>query len=117
MYFDVSIKGVPQGRITMVLFTKDAPRAAENFRQLCTGGRVQQQPLCRSRQKEVFVRWGRGGALLCMQLLVHAPKAGSCLCCDIGPLRQQWVQQSSPSSKVFPAVHGSSCASLLRGGS
>lgn len=37
VYFDVEIKGVPMGRIEMVLFTDIAPRAAENFRQLCTG--------------------------------------------------------------------------------
>jgi cyclophilin family peptidyl-prolyl cis-trans isomerase len=34
---DVAIKGKPAGRIHFVLFTKQSPRAAENFRQLCTG--------------------------------------------------------------------------------
>jgi hypothetical protein len=37
VYFDVAIKGKPAGRIHFVLFTKQSPRAAENFRQLCTG--------------------------------------------------------------------------------
>lgn len=37
VYFDVSIKGQAQGRIEMVLFTDVSPRAAENFRLLCTG--------------------------------------------------------------------------------
>ncbi|GIL90435.1 hypothetical protein Vretifemale_18044 [Volvox reticuliferus] len=37
VYLDVAIKGVYAGRIEMVLFAKDAPRAAENFRLLCTG--------------------------------------------------------------------------------
>lgn len=37
VYFDVAIKGTHIGRIKMVLFTKEAPRAAENFRALCTG--------------------------------------------------------------------------------
>ncbi|EFJ49124.1 hypothetical protein VOLCADRAFT_74454 [Volvox carteri f. nagariensis] len=37
VYLDVAIKGVYAGRIEMVLFVKDAPRAAENFRLLCTG--------------------------------------------------------------------------------
>jgi peptidyl-prolyl isomerase D len=37
VYLDVAIKGKPVGRIHLVLFTKQSPRAAENFRQLCTG--------------------------------------------------------------------------------
>ncbi|GIL61498.1 hypothetical protein Vafri_15930 [Volvox africanus] len=37
VYLDVAIKGVYAGRIEMVLFVKEAPRAAENFRLLCTG--------------------------------------------------------------------------------
>ena len=37
VYFDVAIKGEYIGRIKMVLFSKEAPRSAENFRQLCTG--------------------------------------------------------------------------------
>eukprot|EP00892_Ulva_mutabilis_P000604 jgi/Ulvmu1/10544/UM064_0082.1 len=36
VFLDVSIKGQPQGRMEFVLFTAEAPRAAENFRQLCT---------------------------------------------------------------------------------
>ncbi|WIA28684.1 hypothetical protein OEZ86_011220 [Tetradesmus obliquus] len=37
VYMDVAIQGKPAGRIHFVLFTKQSPRAAENFRQLCTG--------------------------------------------------------------------------------
>eukprot|EP00879_Flechtneria_rotunda_P033495 GHRR01037106.1.p1 GENE.GHRR01037106.1~~GHRR01037106.1.p1 ORF type:complete len:396 (+),score=131.32 GHRR01037106.1:463-1650(+) len=37
VYFDVAIKGKPIGRIHFVLLIKESPRAAENFRQLCTG--------------------------------------------------------------------------------
>ena len=37
VYFDVTIKENPVGRIEMVLFPDVSPRAAENFRQLCTG--------------------------------------------------------------------------------
>lgn len=42
VFFDVAIAGKPVGRIVMALFMEAAPRAAENFRQLCTGekGRV-----------------------------------------------------------------------------
>jgi peptidyl-prolyl isomerase D len=36
VYLDVSIKGDPAGRMEFVLFTKEAPLAAENFRALCT---------------------------------------------------------------------------------
>ena len=37
VYFDVSIGGVPSGRIIMELFATICPRTAENFRCLCTG--------------------------------------------------------------------------------
>lgn len=37
VFLDVAIAGKPAGRIEMALFTDVAPRAAENFRQLCTG--------------------------------------------------------------------------------
>lgn len=37
VFFDVTIGGAPVGRVVMELFAKDAPRTAENFRQLCTG--------------------------------------------------------------------------------
>ena len=37
VYFDVAIKGQPVGRVVFALFMDAAPRAAENFRALCTG--------------------------------------------------------------------------------
>eukprot|EP00878_Enallax_costatus_P025836 GHUV01027673.1.p1 GENE.GHUV01027673.1~~GHUV01027673.1.p1 ORF type:complete len:303 (+),score=56.86 GHUV01027673.1:1296-2204(+) len=37
VWLDVAIKGKHVGRIHFVLFMKGSPRAAENFRQLCTG--------------------------------------------------------------------------------
>lgn len=45
-FFDISIDGKPAGRIEFELFTKQSPRAAENFRALCTGekGRVPNEP-------------------------------------------------------------------------
>jgi peptidyl-prolyl isomerase D len=36
VYLDVAIKGEAVGRMEFVLFTKEAPLAAENFRALCT---------------------------------------------------------------------------------
>eukprot|EP00198_Chlamydomonas_reinhardtii_P007241 XP_001696577.1 peptidyl-prolyl cis-trans isomerase, cyclophilin-type [Chlamydomonas reinhardtii] len=37
VYLDVAVKGTHIGRIKIVLFKNEAPRAAENFRALCTG--------------------------------------------------------------------------------
>lgn len=37
VFFDVSIGGVPAGRIKMELFADICPKTAENFRQMCTG--------------------------------------------------------------------------------
>lgn len=37
VFFDISIAGVPAGRIKMELFKDICPRTAENFRQFCTG--------------------------------------------------------------------------------
>ncbi|CAK4085819.1 unnamed protein product [Aphanomyces euteiches] len=37
VFFDVSIGGVPAGRITMELYADKVPKTAENFRALCTG--------------------------------------------------------------------------------
>ena len=37
MFFDVSIGGLPIGRIKMELFKHIVPKTAENFRQFCTG--------------------------------------------------------------------------------
>ena len=36
VFFDVSIGGIPAGRIKMELFAVIAPKTAENFRQFCT---------------------------------------------------------------------------------
>nr|CAI5835173.1 unnamed protein product [Callosobruchus analis] len=36
-FFDVSIGGLPSGRIVFELFSDVAPKTAENFRALCTG--------------------------------------------------------------------------------
>lgn len=40
VYMDVSIKGEPIGKMVFVLFPDEAPRAAENYRQLFTGEAV-----------------------------------------------------------------------------
>lgn len=37
VWMDVALRGKKLGRIEMVLFVKEAPRAAENLRQLCSG--------------------------------------------------------------------------------
>ena len=37
VFFDIEIDGQPVGRIVFVLYATEAPRAAENFRALCTG--------------------------------------------------------------------------------
>ena len=37
VFMDISIGGVPQGRIKIELFVHLTPRTAENFRQFCTG--------------------------------------------------------------------------------
>lgn len=37
VWFDISIGGTPQGRVTFELFKNVVPKTAENFRALCTG--------------------------------------------------------------------------------
>lgn len=37
VFFDVTLGGVPAGRLKMELFKTVAPKTVENFRQLCTG--------------------------------------------------------------------------------
>lgn len=37
VFFDISVGGVPLGRIRFELFCTQVPRTAENFRQFCTG--------------------------------------------------------------------------------
>eukprot|EP00607_Mallomonas_marina_P007518 CAMPEP_0182417264 /NCGR_PEP_ID=MMETSP1167-20130531/1692_1 /TAXON_ID=2988 /ORGANISM="Mallomonas Sp, Strain CCMP3275" /LENGTH=182 /DNA_ID=CAMNT_0024590683 /DNA_START=44 /DNA_END=592 /DNA_ORIENTATION=+ len=45
VFLDISIGGVPAGRIKIELFADVCPRTAENFRQFCTGEhRKQSQP-------------------------------------------------------------------------
>lgn len=36
-FFDITIGGLPAGRIVFELFTEIAPKTVENFRALCTG--------------------------------------------------------------------------------
>lgn len=36
-FFDVSIGGLPSGRIVFELFSDVVPKTCENFRSLCTG--------------------------------------------------------------------------------
>ena len=40
VYFDITIGGALAGRITMELRRDVVPKAAENFRSLCTGARA-----------------------------------------------------------------------------
>ncbi|BFZ55984.1 Peptidyl-prolyl cis-trans isomerase H [Savitreella phatthalungensis] len=37
VFLDISIGGVPQGRLKIQLYSDIAPKTAENFRQFCTG--------------------------------------------------------------------------------
>ena len=37
VFLDVTVGGAPLGRLRLELFRTQVPRAAENFRQLCTG--------------------------------------------------------------------------------
>ena len=37
VFFDITIGGVPSGRIKMELFSDETPKTAENFRRMCTG--------------------------------------------------------------------------------
>lgn len=49
VFMDISIGGLPSGRIVFELFTDVAPKTAENFRALCAGdmgvGKVTGKPL------------------------------------------------------------------------
>eukprot|EP00993_Chasmostoma_nieuportense_P005063 NODE_5702_length_622_cov_93.735354_g5538_i0.p1 GENE.NODE_5702_length_622_cov_93.735354_g5538_i0~~NODE_5702_length_622_cov_93.735354_g5538_i0.p1 ORF type:complete len:175 (+),score=29.78 NODE_5702_length_622_cov_93.735354_g5538_i0:58-582(+) len=37
VFFDITIGGVPSGRVQMELYADKCPKTAENFRQFCTG--------------------------------------------------------------------------------
>lgn len=49
VFMDISIGGLPSGRIVFELYNDIAPKTAENFRALCTGdmgvGKVTGKPL------------------------------------------------------------------------
>lgn len=49
VFMDISIGGLPSGRVVFELFNDVAPKTAENFRALCTGemglGKVTGKPL------------------------------------------------------------------------
>lgn len=49
VFMDITIGGLPSGRIVFELFNDVAPKTAENFRALCTGesgiGKVTGKPL------------------------------------------------------------------------
>ena len=48
-FFDISIGGIPVGRVVMQLFADSCPKTCENFRALCTGemgiGKITGKPL------------------------------------------------------------------------
>ena len=48
-FFDVSIGGIPVGRVVMQLYADICPKTCENFRALCTGemgiGKITGKPL------------------------------------------------------------------------
>ena len=37
VFLDITIAGIPSGRLKIELFKDKCPKTAENFRQLCTG--------------------------------------------------------------------------------
>ncbi len=45
VFFDITIGGMPMGRIKMELFKDVCPNTAENFRQLCTGKKKREEEL------------------------------------------------------------------------
>ena len=62
-FFDISIGGIPVGRVVMQLFADSCPKTCENFRALCTGemgiGKITGKPL------HYQVRQGDNAALSC----------------------------------------------------
>lgn len=60
-FFDVSIGGLPSGRIVFELYSDMVPKTCENFRALCTGekglGSVTKKPLHYMVSTFIFVHW------------------------------------------------------------
>ena len=58
-FFDVTIGGIPVGRVVMQLYADLCPKTCENFRALCTGemgiGKVTGKPLHYQVQNRVLV--------------------------------------------------------------
>ena len=58
-FFDVSIGGIPVGRVVMQLYADICPKTCENFRALCTGemgiGKVTGKPLHYQVKSRYFV--------------------------------------------------------------
>lgn len=66
VFMDISIGGLPSGRLVFELFNDVAPKTAENFRALCAGdmgvGKVTEKPLTykvRRRRFNVLFRASR----------------------------------------------------------
>ena len=71
-FFDVSIGGIPVGRVVMQLYADICPKTCENFRALCTGemgiGKVTGKPL--HYQVKSFIDQGIYFVLFCWKGLL-----------------------------------------------
>lgn len=58
VFMDISIGGLPSGRLVFELFNDVAPKTAENFRALCVGdmgiGKVTEKPLTYKVRRRMF---------------------------------------------------------------